>query len=273
MKTYGILAFPAGHSLSPAIHNAGFDKLGIDAKYEVFEVAENELDGFMRRVRSGEISGLSVSLPYKERIMEYLDSVDENARNIGAVNTVVFRDGNLEGYNTDFIGSNKALEEVLGSLSGLKAMVLGAGGASRAICYGLLKEGSEVIVLNRGEGRAIELANELGKFGVIEGRGLDMWSEVSGDILVQASSIWTLQPDMSEEQVDEFVPDEFVGKFRVVMDIVYKPLKTPLIVKAERLGKVIVTGDKMLLYQAAEQFRLWTGREMPVGGVGWKIFR
>lgn len=269
MKKYGILAYPAGHSLSPVMHNAAFEACGIEAEYGVFEVPEEGFAEFMSRVKSGEISGLSVSLPYKEKVMEFLDKVDTDGRNIGAVNTVVGQDGFLVGYNTDFIGSNLALGETLGDFSGSKVVVLGAGGASRAICYGLLKNKCEVVILNRNEERARVLARDLSKFGKISGGGLEGERKVSGEVLIQASSIWTLGGGdlgerMSQSEIDEFIPDEFVDLFEAVMDICYKPLKTPLIVKAERLKKKIITGDKMLLFQAAEQFQIWTGEKAPV---------
>lgn len=261
MKLYGILAYPAGHSLSPAVHNAAFKELEIDAKYEVFEIPEKELDSFMARVKIGEISGLSVSLPYKERIIKFLDSIDENSRNIGAVNTIVNKNGLLYGYNTDFLGSNRALKETLGDVNGMKVVVLGAGGASRAICYGLLRELCEVSVLNRDKGKAEKLALELRKFGKIEGTGLDRKMNFKGKLLIQASSIWTLNKRISQKEIDDFIPDEFVNQFEAVMDAVYTPIKTPLILKAEKLGKTIITGNKMFLYQAAAQFELWTGKE------------
>src|SRR3989338_5066305 len=150
-KKYGILAYPAKHSLSPVMHNAAFKALALDAEYGVFEVPENELPAFMEQVKHEPIDGFSVSLPYKEVMLNYMNEVDEDARKIGAVNTVVNRGGVLYGYNTDFIGSNRALEEVCGDLNDRKAVVLGAGGAARAIIYGLLKEGSEVVVVNRNK--------------------------------------------------------------------------------------------------------------------------
>lgn len=260
MKKYGILAHPAKHSLSPVIFNAAFKEAGIDAQYGVFDIPDVELVHFMENVKHDPISGVSVSLPHKEAVMDYLNEVDEDAKAVGAVNTILNKGGFLYGYNTDFAGSNRALEEACGSLKGKKVVVMGAGGAVRGIVYGLQKAGAEVSVYNRTVSKAEEIG---GAFGVEFG-DLENMKSAGGDILVQASSVWLSSPEMSEEELNELFPDEFVAKFEYVMDILYKPLKTPLLAKAERLGCKVITGDKMLLYQAVEQFKTWIGQEAPV---------
>ncbi|MBL4695065.1 shikimate dehydrogenase [Candidatus Gracilibacteria bacterium] len=249
MKNYGILAHPAGHSLSPVMHNAAFRELGIDAQYRAFDIPENEFADFMQRVASEPISGLSVSLPYKEVIIDQLHEVSEDARTIGAVNTVLNKGGHLYGYNTDHLGALAAL----GGVSGLKVVVLGAGGAARAIVYGLVQAGAEVFVVARNEEKAAALASE---FGCSVGD-----FSMSADVLIQATSIWTVKPDAV---LEDLCGAEFVEGFDKVMDIVYKPLMTPLLVAAEAAGKEIITGEKMLLYQAVEQFKIWTDQEAPV---------
>lgn len=139
-------------------------------------------------------------------------------------------------------------------MRGRKCVVMGAGGAARSIVYGLVKEGAEVRIWNRTESKARalceEFACELGK---------------EGEILIQTTSFWTLKPDASQAEIDEFCPDEFVEQFEVVMEIAYSPLITPLLAKAQCMGKKIVTGEKMLLYQAFEQFKVFTGEEAPEG--------
>ncbi len=264
MKKYGILAHPAGHSLSPVIFGAAFKAVGVDAEYRFYDVLERDLAEFMENVKHEPISGLSVSLPHKEAVFLYLDEIDEDARKIGAVNCVVNRGGFLYGYNTDFIGSNKALTEVVGGLSGKRAVVIGAGGAARAVVYGLLKEGAEVAIFNRHKEKAVGLAGEFSEmFGVevISGGFDDEESYSGGDILIQATSIWTLNP---EAELSDLISKDFVKKFDAVMDIVYKPLMTPLLKTARDLEKTIISGDKMLLYQAIEAFKLFTEKEAPV---------
>ena len=260
MKKYGILAYPAKHSLSPVMFDVAFKESGIDAQYGVFDIGELELPAFMETVKHEPINGLSVSLPYKENVMDYLDEIDEDARAIGAVNTVLNKGGFLHGYNTDYLGSARALKDACGSLKGKKVVVMGAGGAVRGIVYGLIKEGAEVTIYNR----TISKAEEIAKDFEIEFGDLENMNNARGDIFIQASSVWLSNPEMSTEDVDALFPDEFVSNFRVVVDIVYKPLKTPLLKKAERLGINIVTGEKMLLYQAIEQFKIWTDKEAPV---------
>ncbi len=257
-KKYGILAHPAGHSLSPAIFNAAFKEAGLDAEYRVYDIPDVKLAEFMKTVRHEPVSGLSVSLPHKEDVRTYLDEVDEDAKKIGVVNTVLNRGGFLYGYNTDFVGANKALKEAVGELSGKKAVVIGAGGAARAVVYGLLKEGAEVAIINRSKDKAEELAGDFE--GVLYG-GINEADKFDGDILVQASSIWTLNPDA---ELNNLISEQYVKRFDVVMDIVYKPLMTPLLVAAESMGKTVITGDKMLLYQAVEQFKLFTEKDAPV---------
>lgn len=253
MKKYGILAYPAKHSLSPVMHNAAFKQLGMDSEYRAYEIPDPEFGDFLETVKHEPINGLSVSLPYKEIIADHLNVVDDDVRAIGACNTVHNNAGILYGYNTDYLGSNMALQEQIGSLKGAKVCVLGAGGAARSIVYGLKKQGAEVFIVNRSEDKALKLAEEM---GVAVGD-----KSMGGDILVQATSIWTINPEAS---VDEFCPREFVGGFDIVMDIVYKPLATPLLEMALEIGKKIITGEKMLLYQGAAQFEIWTGKKAPI---------
>lgn len=262
-KKYGILAYPAKHSLSPVVQNAAFKAIGFDAEFGIFEIPENELAGFMEQVKHEPISGLSVSAPYKEVVTQYLNEITQDAREIGAVNTIVNRGGNLYGYNVDYIGINKALEEVVGGLSDKKVVVLGAGGAAKACVYDLLKEGALVSVYNRSAEKALELAEHFKELfeAVVETGGLDDMTDVRGDILVQTTSIWMTDPDA---KLSDLLPEGILKNFSCVMDIVYKPLETPLIKAAGELGIKIITGDKMFLYQAVEQFKLWTGRDAPV---------
>ncbi|MFA7685248.1 MAG: shikimate dehydrogenase [Candidatus Gracilibacteria bacterium] len=273
-KQYGLLAFPAKHSLSPEIHSAAFKALSIDAQYGLFEIPENELDDFVKRLKSDLIAGLSVSLPYKEVMIDHMSEIDDDAKKIGAINTVVNRDGILCGYNTDFIGSNKALKEAVGELKGKKVVILGAGGAARAVIYGLLKEGACVVgILNRTLETAENLAKEFSEMFNVQikayssenlAKDLPFKDDLGNEaILIQTTSIWTTNPDISEEYVRKFCPPEYVGMFATVMDIIYRPRITPLLKIAEDLGKKIITGDKMFLYQATEQFKLWTEKEAP----------
>lgn len=253
MQIYGILAHPAGHSLSPALHNAAFKSLGLDAYYYSFDIAETELEDFMAGLNDGGVCGLSVSLPYKEKVMNFLDEIDEDAHAIGAVNTVKNEDGKLIGSNTDWLGIRMALSEVT-DFPGKKCLVLGAGGSARAAVYALKKAGvSEIWILNRTAEKAESLAKEFDcQFG-----SLDEVAKIAPDIIVQTTSIWLEDPQA------KLIDAEALKPGMVVMDIVYQPLLTPLLVQAKDRGCTIVTGDKMLLYQAVEQFKIWTEKDPP----------
>jgi len=277
---FGILAYPAKHSLSPAFFNDVFKKLGIDAEYVFFDVPPEELKEFILGVRkSGEVRGMSVSTPHKETVMEFLDKIAEDAKIIGAVNTILNKDGKLCGFNADYVGAIAALKEKVKDLKGKKVIVLGAGGAARAIVYGLLREGAKVCLLNRTVGKASILAdhfkNALGveiEYGGLENLGgaagsgvVDGGGNTGGssdgrkcDVLVNATSTWMIIGTNVQ-----LVPKEFFESGMVVMDIVYKPLMTPLLVDAEAAGCEIVTGDTMFKYQAERQFEIWFGRKMP----------
>ncbi len=279
-KKYGILAYPAVHSLSPVMHNAGFKELGIDAEYVVFERKPEELGAFMEQVRAEDIAGFSVSIPHKESIIAYLDDIDKDAFNIGAVNTVVNRNGVLHGYNTDWIGSNRALSDGFvdlgenGLMEGKVAVVLGGGGSARAVAYGLLKEGVHVWIKNRDKAKADAIAIEFAELFKTEIHSVPLDDMGTGDILVNTTSAWmNYDPEMNLPTggVFDYCDSHYLRAYQVVMDLVYKPFITPLIAAAatayeesEGHGVGCVTGDRMLLYQAVEQFELWTGEKAPV---------
>lgn len=249
----GIVLHPAGHTRSPAMHNAAFAALGVDAAYLAFDVAPADLPGAVAGMRALGIRQLAVSIPHKVAIMELLDEVDETASRIGAVNTVTLRDGRLLGSNTDHLGVTASLEAET-RLEGRRAVVLGAGGAARAAVWGLGQRGAEVVVLNRTVARAQELAQSLGAAGA---GGLDDFADTPHDVLVNTTSVG-LRSD--ESPVD-------AGALRqgsVVMDAVYDPARTRLLEDAEAAGARTIGGKWWLIHQAARQLQLWTGREAPI---------
>lgn len=249
----GILLHPASHTRSPAMHNAAFEALGVDAVYLAFDVEPAELAAAVAGARALRIRQLAVSIPHKERVLELLDAVDPVARAIGAVNTVTWREGRLVGSNTDWIGAVRALE-AHAPLAGRRAVVLGAGGTARAVVYGLRERGAEVTVLNRTPERARRLAEEL---GAAEAGALSELGRVPFDVLVNTTSVG-LRADASPVEAKEIQPDA------LVMDCVYEPEETRLLREAAARGARPVGGKWMLIHQAAEQLRLWTGREPPL---------
>jgi len=265
MKQYGILAYPVKHSLSPVIHNAAFRELGIDAQYGVFERKADELEDFMHSVKEKGISGLSVSLPHKQNVMKYLDRVDDAAQKIGAVNTVVNESGVLSGFNTDWIGSNNALIEAVGDLKDKTVTILGAGGSARAVAYGCLYAGAHVWIKNRTKEKSDAIAVEFAELFNTEIHSAELEDMKAADILINTTSCWL---DDSEDwqgtAIAAYVDSDHLANYDAVMDIVYKPLITPLLWMALDAKVEIINGARMLLYQACEQFELWTGKKAPV---------
>ncbi|NQT09481.1 shikimate dehydrogenase, partial [Candidatus Bathyarchaeota archaeon] len=162
MRVCYLLGYPVGHSMSAVMHNAAFQKLGLEYRYDLRRVSPEKLGAFMMgEMREQAVGGANVTIPHKVAVMEYLDEVDREALAIGAVNTIVNEDGRLKGYNTDGRGAIRALEEAHGELEGVKAVIVGAGGAARAIGYHLSVKARRITILNRTLGRAEELAAHL----------------------------------------------------------------------------------------------------------------
>jgi shikimate dehydrogenase len=249
----GIVLHPAGHTRSPAMHNAAFEALGIDATYHAFDVEPAALAPAIAGIRALGIRQVAVSIPHKQQILALVDEVDPIAARIGAANTVTAREGRLIASNTDWIGAVRALERET-SLAGRRAVVLGAGGAARAVVYGLLEAGCEVTVLNRSPDRARQLAKELaakhaGSLAELEG--------LDHEVLVNTTSVG-LRSDLSP------IPARWLRPSSVVMDAVYEPEHTRLLQDAAACGAKPLSGKWMLVYQAAEQLRAWTGLDAPI---------
>jgi shikimate dehydrogenase len=249
---YGVLGSPVRHSLSPAIHNAAFEATGVNGVYLAFETTD--LPGALAGAKALSFGGLSVTLPFKSAVIPLLDGMDPLARTIGAVNTIRNEDGQLVGFNTDGVGALRALEAVT-ELSGKRCLLVGAGGAARAIGFVLRSRGVEIVVANRSAERGKSLA------AFLEGRYIPLSEAhpVEADLLIQTTPVGmfphTDQVPISEDAIHEGM---------VVMDAVYNPLKTRLLALAEKKGCLTIGGLDMFIYQGAEQFRIWTGLEPPV---------
>ncbi|HEU4429474.1 MAG TPA: shikimate dehydrogenase [Myxococcota bacterium] len=247
----GILLHPAGHTRSPAMHNAAYAALGIDAVYLAFDVTPGELAAAIAGARALNVRQLAISIPHKEAVMAHLDRVDETARAIGAVNTVTRVGNALVGSNTDWLGVARALERET-KLAGKTAVVLGAGGTARAALYALREHGARTIVLNRTPGKAEALARELGALRA--GAPAEL-AEIPHDLLVNTTSVG-LRADASPVAAEALRSDS------VVLDAVYDPVETRLLRDARARGARTVSGKWMLIEQAREQLRLWTQREV-----------
>lgn len=249
------IGFPIKSSKSPSLHSIGYKALGIEDKFVYLraEVKPEDLKMAVDGVRGLGIKGISVTMPHKQEVMKYLDKIEETAKKIGAVNTIVNNDGSLTGYNTDWVGAVNALKQKT-EISDKKIALIGAGGAARAIVFGLTKKGAKVKIFNRTLGKAKKLAGEFGcGFG-----GIREIREVRDfDVIVNATSVGM------NENISP-IDKKYLHKNQIVFDVVYSPKETKLLKDAKEKGARIVYGYEMLLYQGVEQFKLYTGLEAPV---------
>ncbi len=250
-ELYGIIGRPVTHSLSPAMHNAAFKELGINGVYLAFETDDTKTACDAMRCLG--IKGYSVTIPNKEGVIEHIDEPDETVLKIGACNTIRNLEGRLQGTNTDWLGAVKALERKL-DLRGKKAVVLGAGGSARAVVYGLIQRGAEVVVCNRTLEKAKRLSEEFG----CQAFPLEKAEEIRAHIVINTTSV-----GMGKLRNESPLSKKAVENYDIVMDIVYSPLETKLLAHASALGKEVINGLEMLLLQATAQFEYWTGKPAP----------
>lgn len=252
-----IIGDPVEHSLSPAMHNAGYIALGIDDQFifTACRVRAEYVKDVMQAMRVMNIRGITCTLPHKLEVMKYLDDIDPVAQTIGAVNTIVNDGGVLKGYNTDWLGTVKPLE-LFTPLNGKTVSIIGAGGVARAMAYGVVTLGAKLRIYNRTVETAKKLADEFGG----QAFSLDAIEQVKGaDILLNATSI-----GMHPKEDKSPVPGEYISSKQIVFDAVYAPYDTKLLRNAKAKGAQTIHGTEMLLYQGVEQFRLYTGHDAPV---------
>jgi len=254
MDVYGLIGNPVGHSLSPPMHEAAYEELGLDARYVTFEPPEDAGAEAVAAAETLGIAGLNVTIPFKRAVLDAVEPDDLAAR-IGAVNTIDLSGDRPTGHNTDAIGAVRALEEHDVELGG-SAVVVGAGGAGRAVSFGLADEGMEVAIANRTVEKAHDLAAEVPG---ASGHGIDTLPDLlsGADVLVNATSV-----GMDEDRSP--VPADALHAELAVLDAVYSPIETRLLREAAETGATTVDGAWMLLYQGVEAFERWTGRAAPV---------
>ena len=257
----GLIGHPVEHSFSPPMHNAAFNKLNMDYVYTAFDVNPNDLKTAIVGADALNIKGFNVTIPHKIEVMKYLNEIDEVAKLIGAVNTIDFK--NLKGYNTDGIGAIKAIGEVT-NVKNKNVVIAGAGGASRAISFYLAKYGADhLTILNRNVEKAQKLANDVLDSELIDNVESDSINNMNlsdADILINTTPVG-MHPNVDD------VPIALAGDMHdnlVVFDAVYNPNETGLLKQAIEAGAKPVYGIKMLLYQGAESFEIWTGKKAPI---------
>ena len=264
----GIFGWPVAHSKSPQMHESAASALGIELRYERFEVAPDELADAVERKHEAGIDGYNLTVPHKEAIMALIDEVAPAARAIGAVNTVVRVDGRYIGHNTDAPGLVRSLEEAGVQVGDARVVVVGAGGAARAAVVGLANAGaSEITVLSRRPEQSEALVSSLGPHVEcpLDAAPLSeaSWSFETATLLVQATSA-TLESNPGAVAFAAALPIDALPAEAAVVDMVYKPLKTSVLARAEERGLSIVDGLGMLLHQGAIAFEMWTGFEPPL---------
>ncbi|HEY6953039.1 MAG TPA: shikimate dehydrogenase [Bacteroidota bacterium] len=267
LRLYGIIGHPIAQSLSPLMHNANFESLGIHASMQAYDIEPQSLNEALQGFLSLDFGGLNVTIPHKETIIPLLDEVAEEAGIIGAVNTVRFENGKLAGFNTDARGFMHLLEPLRSSVEGAKFMVLGAGGAARAVVYVLLKHirTNQIAVVSRTAARATEFTDHFRSINQSKLSTLSMGDPSlprilqSFDVIINATPVGMF-PETHAVPIEN--PKFHSGQ--IVIDLIYRPMTTQLLRQASEDGARAVGGVEMFLQQGAEAFRIWTGQTMDI---------
>ncbi|MGE5397644.1 MAG: shikimate dehydrogenase [Chitinophagales bacterium] len=261
----GVLGYPLTHSLSPLMHNSALQHLGINAVYLPFAVGQDRFPQVIQAAGTLNIKGFNVTIPYKEHIIEQLDWVSESAKDCGAVNTVVIKNGIASGYNTDGQGFILSLQQAGIEIGGL-AVVLGAGGAARAIGFELARRGCDTVFVNRTVSRAVTLAEHITRCTGKTSYGLSPQDKSLKGLLGQANLLINTTPIGMFPDLTG-IPEidlELVNSEAVISDIVYNPICTRLLAAAQQQGFKTVDGLGMFINQGAVSFELFTGQKAPV---------
>ncbi|WP_283679801.1 shikimate dehydrogenase [Lentilactobacillus sp. Marseille-Q4993] len=273
-KLYGLLAHPAHHSLSPLIHSEAFKQLGINGAYLAFDTETDDLSSVFNSMKQMKIGGFNLSMPYKREALRHMDEVTPDAQKLGAINTVVNRNGKLFGTSTDGVGFIQALADEQVAVAGKRAVVLGAGGAARAIILALIRNNAAQIDVFKRQNATFATTKQ----------ELEGWSDLisvhpfgnqnsmkailgESDILVNATNVGMAGDDHTP------IDPALLSPQTVVFDSIYFPLATPLISQAKQNGNLAINGIGMLINQAAESFRLWTGNKMPTAEIKKVVYR
>jgi shikimate dehydrogenase len=261
----GVIGDPIEHTLSPTIHNAAFNHLKLDFVFLAFRVRANDLENVMRGIRGLGIHGLNVTMPHKNKVIDYLDEMDPTVKFLSSANTILNREGKLSGFNTDGVGALQTLRENGVDLSEKKVLLLGAGGAAKAIAFSLTPEVGELIILNRATEKATKLAEALRQISnkkIVTGSlSKDVISQnmADSDLLINATSV-----GMHPAADQSVVSPQSLRSALTVMDIVYNPIETKLAKDAKAAGAKVISGVEMLIHQGAASFKIFTGKSAPI---------
>ena len=259
-KTYAVIGDPIDHSLSPNIHNAAFRHSKLDHTYIAYKIPAGELAAGIEALKAIKIAGFNVTIPHKIEMMKFLDEMDTTCKVIGAVNTVLNENGKLKGYNTDMIGFLNPIKKKNFTIKNSQVLLLGAGGAARAIITAMIKEkASKISIVNRTQ----ENANKLADFAKKIGGNVDTISIHEANKLITDYKFIINSTSIGMRNEPSPISTENIGKNSIVYDIVYQPINTDLIKKSKENGATIIYGYEMLLSQAACSFEIWHKMEAP----------
>ena len=259
-KTYAVIGDPIDHSLSPNIHNAAFRHSKLDHTYIAYKIPAGELSVGVDALKAIKIAGFNVTIPHKIEMMKFLDEMDTTCKVIGAVNTVLNEDGKLKGYNTDMIGFLDPIKKKNLTIKDSQVLLLGAGGAARAIVTAMVKEkAGKITIVNR----TLENANKLAEFAKKIGGNVDTVSIQEANKLITDYKFIINSTSIGMRNEPSPISTENISKNSIVYDLVYQPINTDLIKKSKENGATIIYGYQMLLSQAACSFEIWHKMEAP----------
>ncbi|SDI94040.1 shikimate dehydrogenase [Salimicrobium halophilum] len=261
MLHLGLIGSPLGHSLSPWLHENFMEQTGVEGQYKLMELDPEQFDAEINQLKGEDIDGFNITVPFKRKIIPYLDSIEEKARKLGAVNTVVVTNGKWRGYNTDGAGYLESVNSIYPDVpsSSSRVLIIGSGGAARGVAFALSELSLTIDVANRTSQKAIELLEDLPESSRGESVSLN---EASEQLEIYDWVIQTTSVGMSPNDGEIPIEIRNVKQGALFSDIVYKPLKTQFLIRAEEQGARIHYGHLMLLYQAAYAFELWTGEKL-----------
>jgi shikimate dehydrogenase len=261
-KTYCIIGDPIDHTLSPAIHNAAFTTLGLNCSYIAFRVQEGQLKNSMDSLRAINIGGFNVTMPHKVTVLDYVDRLDKIVEMVGAANTINNQGGKFYAYNTDVVGFIEPLQQRKIDLNGYEVLILGAGGAARAVAVALSQEKgvSRINIFNRNIDRSTNLANVINKLGI----KTDIISQNDIQKIASRSNLIINTTPLGMKNEESLIKTSSISKESIVYDIVYKPIETKLLKNAKTAGAQVIYGYEMLLEQAIASFKIWLRIDPPI---------
>ena len=259
MKKYLVIGNPIDHSLSPKLQNYWLKQNNIDAVYDKTKLEENKIEEIIEDIKKQKIIGCNVTVPFKKKVIPFLDKLSIQAEQTQSVNTIIFEKGNLIGHNTDIAGFDKAIKSLDFNMKGKKILILGAGGVVPSIIFAIKEMGvSEIIISNRTKQKAESLKILFKNLNILE------WGNLTDfDVVINATSL-----GLNNEKIN--LDFSKVGKNKLFYDVIYNPAETNFLKEGKKLGNIAENGGKMFIYQALEAFKLWHGIEPEVN---YEIFK